>query len=73
MGRRLLSYRVMNEKAETRTETAKPEETRHLNEDQKHALDLHADTEHVDGPKREKLTRKIASLGDSKASGADRR
>jgi hypothetical protein len=63
----------MNNKAETRTEAAEPAATRHLNDGQKHALDLHADAEHVDGPEREKLTRKIAKLGDPKASGADQR
>jgi hypothetical protein len=47
----------------TRTEATEPDATRHLDPNQKKALDLHADAAHTDGPQREKLTRKIEKLG----------
>ena len=53
-------------KPETRTEATAPAVTRHLNGDQKKALDLQADAEHTDGSDREKLTRKITKLGREK-------
>jgi hypothetical protein len=56
-------------KPKTRTEATKPDATQHLNEDQKQAMDLHAETEHTDGRRREKLIRKIGKLGEAPASG----
>lgn len=40
-----------------------PTETRHLTEDQKQALDVQSEAEHADGPRREKLVRKMTVLG----------
>jgi hypothetical protein len=48
---------VKTSKPKTRTEAAAPNATRHLTPGQKRALDLQAEAEHTDGPKREKLTR----------------
>lgn len=50
---------VKNPKPKTRSEAAAPRATRHLTAGQKRALDLHAEAEHIDGPKREELTREI--------------
>ena len=48
---------------ETLTEADAPAATRHLGAGQKEALDLHAEAEHTDGRRREKLTRQITKLG----------
>jgi hypothetical protein len=56
---------MTKDKPETRTAATKPAATRHLNENQKEALDLPAEVEHSDGPQREKLTRKIEQLGSA--------
>jgi hypothetical protein len=50
---------VKQRKPTTRIEASAPRATRHLTSGQKRALDLQAEAEHTDGPKREKLTRKI--------------
>lgn len=48
-------------KPKTRTEANKPEETKHLSEGQKRALDRQSEAERADGKEREKLTRKMTS------------
>ncbi len=48
-------------KPKHRTEASKPEETQHLTEAQKRALDLQDEAEHADGKRREDLTQKISS------------
>lgn len=60
---------MSEEKPTTRTEASQPDATKHLDADQKQALDLHADAEHIDGKPREKLTRKIEKLGSASARG----
>ena len=59
---------MKSEKPKTRTEAAAPAATEHLKENQKKALDVLAEAEHATGAKREKLTRQIERLGDSKKS-----
>lgn len=57
----------MKDKPQTsRTGAAKPCETEHLTESQKHALDIQAEAEHTDGTEREVQTRKMQRLGEGK-------
>jgi len=57
---------MTNDKQTTRTGAAKPNETQHLSESQKQALDVQADAEHTDGSERERLTQKMKQLGGKK-------
>jgi hypothetical protein len=52
---------MSTQKPKTRTEAAKPAQTKHLTEADKQALDIQADAEHTDGKQREKLTRKMTA------------
>ena len=56
---------MIENKPTTRTEATEPAATQHLDKGQKQALDLHAEAEHTDGERREKLTRKIKKLAGS--------
>jgi hypothetical protein len=49
-------------KPKTRSEAAAPAATKHLDEEQKEALDLAADAEHAVGKLREEFARKIEKL-----------
>jgi hypothetical protein len=63
---------IMTERQpKTRTEANKPAATRHLDAEQKEALDVTADAEHTDGKQREELTRKIEKLGGGRKPTAD--
>lgn len=53
-------HHMSTQKPKTRTEAAKPAQTRHLTEADKRALDREAEAEHTDGRERERLTRKMA-------------
>lgn len=69
---RTTALAIMTEpQPKTRTEAAEPAATRHLDEDQKAALDITADAEHADGKQREELTDKIEKLGGGRKSKAD--
>ncbi len=52
---------MSTQKPKTRTEAAKPSQTKHLTEADKRALDIEADAEHTDGKQREKMTRKMVA------------
>jgi hypothetical protein len=52
---------MSSQKPKSRMEANKPSEVKHLTAEQKRALDLQGEAEHVDGKDREKLTRKMSA------------
>jgi hypothetical protein len=61
----------MDPKPHSRTEATKPEGTKHLTAGQKQALDASAEIEHTDGKPREKLTKDVEKLAESKRKPRD--